>query len=67
MQQEIEILRSDLEDMTERLKAARSERAQAIEEKESFLQKFYVEKEARKKLEDKVGVFWVWSCGNEIS
>ena len=42
--------------MTDRLKAARSERAQAIEEKDSFLQKYYMEKKIRKEAEDKVGV-----------
>ena len=59
--QEIELLRSELEEMTDRLKAARLERSQAIEEKESFLQKYYMEKKMRKEADDKVGVVrWVW-------
>ena len=50
----MDYIRADLGDLTERLRVARHERTQALEEKEKLLQEWHLEKENRKKVEKEV-------------
>lgn len=53
-QKELEQSRNESVDLSERLKVARHERSQALDEKDEMVKKMYLEEQSRKKAENEV-------------